>query len=204
MKKYVKYVILFICLFIFSFIAINVYNGNVIVSDGVIYDFINKHVISEGMTPIVKIITNIGDTICIVTIAIISLFIFKDKKINISIVINLITVTILNNILKFIFMRPRPDLDALVTETSYSFPSGHSMISMGFYGYMIYLIYNFVPNKGLKWFLISLLSIIIFIIGFSRIYLGVHYASDVIGGFTFGIAYLIIYTNTTKKIIKKI
>lgn len=203
MKKYIKWVILLVCLFIFCFIAVNVYNNNVIVSDSVIYNFINEYIISKEITPIVKVITNIGDTICIIIIAIISLLFFKDKKINMSIIVNLVIVTILNNILKLIFKRPRPDLDALVTETSYSFPSGHSMISMAFYGYFIYLIYKYVENKMIKWGIISILSIVILLIGISRVYLGVHYVTDVISGFCFSISYLIIYTSIMKKIIYK-
>ena len=99
-------------------------------------------------------------------------------------------------------MRDRPTLNVLVNETGYSFPSGHSMISIVFYGYLVYLIYKFINNKKIKYLLMGLLSVIIFTIGFSRVYLGVHYTSDVIGGFTFGIAYLIIYIDIVKKFVK--
>jgi len=204
MSKYIKYIILFGCLLIFCFLAINIYNGNDIVSDNIIYNFISKYIISDSMTPVIKMLTNVGDFICIGIVTIISLFVFRDKKVKISIVVNLIIVTVFNNILKLIFMRLRPDLNVLVQETGYSFPSGHSMISIVFYGYLIYLIYHFISNKKIKWLLISLLSMLIMVIGFSRIYLGVHYFSDVIGGFTFGIVYLIIYTDITKKIMKNI
>lgn len=202
MKKYLKWIISFICLVIFVFIAINVYNGNVMDSDGIIYGFINEYFINDRVTPVIKVITGIGDTICIVIITIICFIIFRDKKINLSIIINLINSVILNNLLKIIFMRPRPNINVLVQENTYSFPSGHSMISLAFYGYLIYLIYYYVSNKNLKWGLICLLSIVIFLIGFSRIYLGVHYVTDVIGGFCFSIAYLIVYISIYKKIIK--
>lgn len=202
MKKYLKWIISFICLVIFVFIAINVYNGNVMDSDGIIYGFINEYFINDRVTPVIKVITGIGDTICIVIITIICFIIFRDKKINLSIIINLIISVILNNLLKIIFMRPRPNINVLVQENTYSFPSGHSMISLAFYGYLIYLIYYYVSNKNLKWGLICLLSIVIFLIGFSRIYLGVHYVTDVIGGFCFSIAYLIVYISIYKKIIK--
>lgn len=202
MKKYLKWIISFICLVIFAFIAINVYNGNVMDSDGIIYGFINEYFINDRVTPVIKVITGIGDTICIVIITIICFIIFRDKKINLSIIINLIISVILNNLLKIIFMRPRPNINVLVQENTYSFPSGHSMISLAFYGYLIYLIYYYVSNKNLKWGLICLLSIVIFFIGFSRIYLGVHYVTDVIGGFCFSIVYLIVYISIYKKIIK--
>lgn len=75
------------------------------------------------------------------------------------------------------------------------------MISMAFYGFLIYLIYKYINNKYLKSFLIFILSLLIIMIGFSRIYLGVHYTSDVIAGFLVSISYLIVYTNFSKKII---
>lgn len=73
------------------------------------------------------------------------------------------------------------------------------MVSMAFYGYLIYLIYKYVKNKYLKWISIILLSILICSIGISRIYLGVHYTSDVLGGFFISISYLIIYISAVNK-----
>lgn len=77
------------------------------------------------------------------------------------------------------------------------------MVSMAFYGLIIYLIYKYLKNKYLKIFLIILLSILIVMIGISRIYLGVHYTSDVIAGFLFSISYLIIYIKISNQIFLK-
>ena len=156
------------------------------------------------MTSIVKVITWFGSTIGIILVCIISLFIFRNKKINLCIVSNVLIVTVVNNLLKIAFMRARPDINPLATETSYSFPSGHAMISVAVYGYLIYLIYYHVDNKVVRRVFITILAILILLIGISRIYLGVHYASDVIGGFSLSIVYLIIYCSVTKKIVKKI
>ena len=117
------------------------------------------------------------------------------------VLINLLVIAILNFVLKLIWMRPRPELDMLIYEDGFSFPSGHSMVSMAFYGYLIYLIYTYVDNRKVKWPLLIFLMLIILLIGFSRIYLGVHYASDVIGGFCFSIVYLFIYIKMAKKYI---
>ena len=204
MNKYIKYIIIVGCLMLFGFIAFNVYKINEFYSDGIIYDFVYEYVISDGMTPFIKFITWFGSVFGIIVVGLISIFIIKDKKINISFVVCLILGVIINNVIKIIFARARPDINPLMIENTYSFPSGHSMMSMILYGYLIYLIYNYFKSKKYKWLLICVLSILILCIGFSRIYLGVHYVSDVVGGFVLGIAYLILYIDISKKVIKKI
>ena len=125
----------------------------------------------------------------------------KNKKIGVSIFSNLAIITALNQLLKNILQRPRPTEYRIIEETGYSFPSGHSMISMALYGYIIYLIYKYVTNKYIKWFSIVLLSILICSIGISRIYLGVHYTSDVLGGFLISVSYLVIYISAVNKFL---
>ena len=123
----------------------------------------------------------------------------KNKKIGLSIFSNLVIITVLNQLLKRILQRPRPTEFRIIEETGYSFPSGHSMVSMAFYGYLIYLIYRYVKNKYVKWISIAFLSVLICSIGVSRIYLGVHYTSDVLGGFLVSISYLILFISTVNK-----
>ena len=125
----------------------------------------------------------------------------KKKKIGISIPLNLGLSALLNITLKQILQRPRPIEYRVIDESGYSLPSGHSMVSMAFYGYLIYFIYKHIENKYIKWSLIILLSILIISIGISRIYLGVHYTSDVIAGFLIALSYLIIYINVAKTYI---
>ena len=115
------------------------------------------------------------------------------------IIINLIIAFLFNDLLKHIFVRSRPDsINWLVNESGYSFPSGHSMVSMAYYGYLIYLLY--LSKNKYKWLLITMLSIIILLIGISRIYLGVHYLSDVLAGFLMAIIYLTIFITVSEYI----
>lgn len=94
-------------------------------------------------------------------------------------------------LLKHIFNRERPAIPLLEHAKGLSFPSGHALMSVTFYGLIIYIVFKSVTNKELKWTLISMLVLLIIIIGFSRIYLRVHYASDVIAGYCIGFLWLV-------------
>ena len=199
-KNY-KWIIFFICLIIFLALTEDVFNHEIMKGDIIGYKIVSKYLIQSSLTPIIKVITNFGSAAFLIFLTIILFIIIKDKKIGILIGTNLILITILNQILKFIFQRPRPSEFMIIKEFGYSFPSGHSMVGMAFYGLLIYLIYKKIKNKSLKVLLIILLSFLILMIGISRIYLGVHYTSDVLAGFVISIAYLILYINVSKKII---
>ena len=199
--KNLKWIILFICLIGFCALAEDVFNKEIMKGDIIGYKIVSTFLISDFATPIAKFITNFGGAMFLV-IATITLFIvIKNKKIGISILANVAIITVLNQLLKGILQRPRPTEYRIIEETGYSFPSGHSMVSMAFYGYFIYLIYKYVKNKYVKWISIVLLSLLICLIGISRIYLGVHYTSDVLGGFLISISYLIIYISAANKFI---
>ncbi len=199
--KNLKWIILFICLIGFLAIAEDVFNKEIMSGDIIGYKLVSTFLISNFATPIAKFITNFGGAIFLITLTIVLLVLIKNKKIGISIFSNLVIVTILNQLLKAILQRPRPTEYRIVEETGYSFPSGHSMVSMAFYGYLIYLIYKYVKNKYIKWISIVLLSILVCSIGISRIYLGVHYTSDVLGGFLISMSYLVIYISAVNKFL---
>ena len=192
--KNFKWIILFICLIGFLALAEDVFHKEIMKGDIIGYKIISTFLIADFTTPIAKFITNFGGAIFLIILTITLFILIKNKKIGLSIILNLIVITGLNQILKYILQRPRPTEYRLIEETGFSFPSGHSMVSMAFYGYLIYLIYKYVKNKDLKWISIVLLSILICSIGISRIYLGVHYTSDVLGGFLISLSYLIVYT----------
>ena len=197
--KNLKWIVLFICLIGFFALAEDVFNKEIMNGDIVGYKLVSTFLISDFATPIAKFITNFGGAIILIILAPMLFIFIKNKKIGISVILNLVIITVLNQLLKRIVQRPRPTEFRIVEESGYSFPSGHSMVSMAFYGYLIYLIYKYVKNKYLKWISIILLSILICSIGISRIYLGVHYTSDVLGGFFISISYLIIYISAVNK-----
>ena len=198
-KTNYKWILFLICLIIFIFLSGKVIEYQIMKQDITFYNILRKYFIKDSITPYMKIITNFGGATCLITITILLLILIKNKKIGLITLTNLVLITILNQILKIVLKRPRPTEFRIINETGYSFPSGHSMISMAFYGLLIYLIYKKIKNKYLKATLIIILLLLILAIGISRIYLGVHYVSDVIGGFLISMSYLIVYIKLIKK-----
>lgn len=88
--------------------------------------------------------------------------------------------------LKNLYQRPRPSIRHLVTETGYSFPSAHSLVLMLMVGSMIIIAHQRISRKSVRYLVEFLLGLAIFLIGLSRIYLGVHYPTDVIASFILG------------------
>lgn len=131
-----------------------------------------------------------------------ALLIFSKKiKELIIFLISIPFVTYAYSYIKAIIERPRPDIEyRLIDIANFSFPSGHSAISIVTYGILIYFIYKLVANKPLKIILIVSLSLLIALIGFTRVWLGVHYPTDVIGGFSLGICLICILVLVYKKL----
>ena len=191
-NKYLIWIILVLGLLLF-FYLVRLINANTIsVLDNYIYNLI-KGFISPKMTPIVKFITEFGNYTVMIPVIILFYLFNKDKSFNRYFTINLVAIFTSNFIVKNIIRRDRPIDINLIIENGFSFPSGHSMVSFAFYGFIIYYVYHTDLKKPLKYGLMALLSFIILLIGLSRIYLGVHYASDVIGGFLLAFIYLVIY-----------
>lgn len=202
-KNNKQFVLLFICFAIFIYVLINVLNGNVAKFDISIYSSIIS-LKSNVATKIFRAITELGSATILIIIAVGSYIFINNKKIGCGIILNLAISALLNVTIKEIVQRPRPPIEfRMVEETSFSFPSGHSMTSAAFYGLFIYFIFKNVKNKNIRNSICIFLSILIFLIGTSRIYLGVHYASDVLAGFTIAIVYLILYINFALKLLKK-
>jgi membrane-associated phospholipid phosphatase len=103
-------------------------------------------------------------------------------------------------LLKYLFQRKRPLAPLLSAARGLSFPSGHAIMAVTFYGLIIYIITHSMEAGWIRYLLTALLVILIFLVGFSRVYLRVHYASDVLAGFIVGILWLIISLGVLERI----
>lgn len=167
--------------------------------DETVYEFITSNK-NDITTKIYKIITFFGSTTFIVGLCVLLLLLFIILKKNIYGYIisgTLIFSTIMNNAIKIIIRRKRP-IYMIVKETTFSFPSGHTMASVSMYGILIYLISKSNINKKLKIILSIILSIIPLMVASSRIYLGAHYFSDIFGAVILSIIVLLIITKYIK------
>ena len=200
MKK-IKWVIFVIAILIFSFLAYFVLEGKTGEFDSFIYKIVtfNK---TDFISGFYKFITNFASGIMVGIISLVFLIIFKNKRYGGFIFLNVFNIFVLNFLLKLLFMRDRPYELMIIDEVGYSFPSGHAMAALGFYGFIIYLLWHFNLTKSVKIIFSMLLGVLIILIGVSRIYLGVHYASDVLAGYMVSLAYLILYITCVKKCLK--
>lgn len=198
MKKINK-VIIGILFLVFCIIAVLVHFELTGSFDATIYKFVISFK-CDTLTRVLLFITDFASVKGVVALCAISLIgLFWKYYKSLFLVLNVVVSTIFNVVLKNIMMVPRPNILRLAEETGYSFPSGHSMASVAFYGFVIYLVLSSKMNKYLKIVISSLLVILIFIIGFSRIYLGVHNASDVIAGHVLSTALLLVDVMILKK-----
>ncbi len=145
---------------------------------------------NPAWTPFITFITDLGDRYAyMVVIGIMAALLIIRR--NYQLVFQILFVSGLSAVatvaLKHTYMRERPSIEHLVEIGGLSFPSGHSLSAMAFYGFVIYLIFRYVRSTVLRWSLSIFCALLILAIGLSRIYVGVHYPSDVAAGFVGGL-----------------
>lgn len=149
-----------------------------------------RHYTNTAMTQVMKTVTSLDSPVVLVVIVILAvaalLLLHRPRREPVLLAATTTGSWLLNELLKWSFHRPRPDVNWLVQATGYSFPSGHSMVSIAFYGALAYLLWNWLPYPGLRRLTAGLCALLVLSIGISRIYLGVHYPSDVLAGFIAG------------------
>lgn len=150
---------------------------------------------SPGLTDLMHFFSFLGNHIFLSPVSLLLVICFlirKRKWMAIETATVMISSVLLMSLLKRLVQRERPPYPMVEGITNFSFPSGHSFMSMVFYGLMIWYAAAYIERKWLRVSSILLLSLLIAAIGFSRIYLRVHYASDVVAGFCFAYIWLLI------------
>lgn len=161
---------------------------------------------SPWLTTVMMFITKLGDDqIAYPLVALTILFLFVIRKIRDAIFF-LITISfsaLLNSQLKELVGRARPMEHQIVTETDFSFPSGHAMNSIVYFGLLAYLLISQIQSKAWRRFLTILAFSLSLLMGVSRVYLGVHYLSDIVCGYLLGAIILTIAIWVRKKVINE-
>lgn len=191
-----KWIIIIVCSLIFSVLAILYKLGLINYFDNFFY----KKIIyfkSSKVTTILKAITTTGGFLG--TLLLVNAIMIINKKKGLYLLIDIGIVMLLNFIFKNIFMRARPVGINIILEKGYSFPSGHSMIAVAAYGLIIYYLYHSHYKTRTKFNFIILSIMMMLLIPISRVYLGVHYFSDIIAGACLSIIWLMFYINYLDK-----
>ncbi|WP_290773462.1 phosphatase PAP2 family protein [Anaerofustis sp.] len=200
--KYFKWVAVFLFVLLFFYLCIELTENELSDFDFFVYNSVAQF-ISPNMTKIFRFITRFGSLEVILPLCILVLLFLRNKNKIILMIVNMLSIVTINQGLKMLFARPRPAVVRLAEASGFSFPSGHTMCSLAFYGFLLYLLLKSDYTPVLKWIGSICICFLIFFIGISRIYLGVHYCTDVVAGFSISIAYLIIFTDIVNKIVYK-
>lgn len=187
---------------IFAYIAKQVQDGDTLTKDTQILLAINSHS-SSFFDMAALVITYTGNILSVVVMSILlGAWLYKKKRIRsvVQVLFTLGGAIAANALLKLIFQRERPELWQLMThESTYSFPSGHALITAAFAVTILIIGWN----SRYRWLIVALASIYTLSVGLSRLYLGVHYPTDVIAGWSIGIAWAIAVALILRIIILK-
>ena len=190
MNKYINMflVILVFALFLGEIVLVN--NSYFINIDNNVYSII-KTMINSKNTIIFKGFSFLGTEIFVIALCVILIIFKKGRGLAFSAI--MFISTLLTQAIKIIIARPRPNINPLVIENSFSFPSGHTVTIVVIVGILLFWLWQ---EKGsIKLYKKIIITILLIFIAFnvmlSRIYLGIHYFSDILGGLTFGIFYLL-------------
>lgn len=187
-------IVLVIVALVFVGLLEDVLTGEIMRLDTIAYQLFVVTLRSDLLTPLMEGFSSLGSPVVVLVMAAIQAAFIPGRRPTRCVAINLVCALLLNVLLKSIIQRPRPEGFRLVAETGYSFPSGHSMVSMAFFGLIVWMVWHYERDHIMRYVWSIFFSLIILCIGVSRIYLGVHYASDVVAGFCVSFLWLIFYT----------
>lgn len=169
-------------------------SGEIMRLDTLAYELFVERLRSDAVTHFMEAFTSLASVVVLAVLAAVIAALAPGKAPGWCVAVNLVCVVVLNTVLKEIVQRPRPEGFRLISETGYSFPSGHSMVAMAFFGLLIWMVWRYHRRDVMRVVWCVVFGLVIVMVGVSRIYLGVHYASDVLAGFCVSLVWLIFYT----------
>ena len=193
-RKNLRVIVACACVLVFLMILEDVYDAESMRLDRAAYWLIVEHLRTPWLTPVMESFSALATPVSLVVLLLAVAAFAPGKRPGMCCAVNLVLVVVINQVLTFIIQRPRPDGFRLATASGFSFPSGHSMAAMAFFGLLAWLVWKYEADRRLRCLYATGFALVIAMIGVSRIYLGVHYASDVLGGFCLSMAWLAVYT----------
>ena len=194
-------------LFVFTYTAHEVFAENEENFDDTVFHFVASHLTNAALTSFMKAVTYFASARFLqIAYGIVLLFYIVRKHFKRAAEIAAIGFGgfLLNYFMKLLFHRLRPPHPLIAPLQNFSFPSGHATSGFIFYGLLSYLLWKTQLAASLKQLVIALLILFSLLIGFSRIYLRLHYPSDVLAGFCCGFAWLLITVYLFEHLEKKV
>lgn len=194
LRNNLRYIVIAVCVVAFLAVLQSVRSDDILRLDATAYSFFVLRLRRPWITSIMEGFSSLSSPIVIGGMFLMVVAFAPGRRPGVCAAVNMVCVVLINQVLKYIVQRPRPDGFRLISEVGYSFPSGHSMVSMAFYGLCAWMVWKYERDRILRWVCCLSFGIIVVVVGMSRVYLGVHYASDVLAGFCVSLAWLAVYT----------
>ena len=183
-----------VAVLVFTWLLFEIKTDDIMRMDAAAHSLVVMHIRAAWLTPIMQSISDLAHPVVLVVMLLVIEVFAPGRRPGLCAAVNLVLATLLNLLLKTLIQRPRPEGYRLVAESGFSFPSGHSMVAMAFYGLLIWMVWHYEKDALVRRLGVIGFGLVIVLVGLSRIYLGVHYASDVLAGFCASIAWLGVYT----------
>ena len=196
-----KHIIICILTFLFLSLVCLIKTDLITDFDIFIYNLFSANM-NDNLTNAFKLITFLGSGVsiaCACVLALIISFYLKKRNVGLAIAGCVTFNSLFSEGLKMVIQRPRPEILQLASESSYSFPSSHTLASVSLCGILLYFVLKSKLDKRLKIIFSAILTLLPILIGISRIYLGFHNASDVLGGAILAMILLLIEISIIEK-----
>ena len=188
-------VLVALCLLVFVCLLTKVLKGQTMRIDELGYLLFVERLRSPALTVVMKAVSNLASLPFVIGVLVAAMLWEPSRVHAVWAAVNVGAISAIDQLLKVLVRRPRPQGFRLVEAPGLSFPSGHSMAAMAFYGYGVWLVRCGACGLPFGAAIEVALAFVIFAVGVSRIYLGVHYASDVLGGFCLSFAWLVLFVH---------